>query len=120
MLSGWRNLPGPPATAPMLCVCDIIALLFVHLYETIWYAVVRKHQSGPPLMRGFDWNDLKYFLTIARAGKLTTAARQLDVDHTTVSRRIGALEENLRATLFERSPQGYKLTQAGERLMAHA
>ena len=71
-------------------------------------------------MRGFDWNDLKYFLTIARAGKLTTAARQLDVDHTTVSRRIGALEDNLRATLFERSPQGYKLTQAGERLMAYA
>jgi len=71
-------------------------------------------------MRGFDWNDLKYFLTIARAGKLTTAARQLDVDHTTVSRRIAALEDNLRATLFERSPQGYKLTQAGERLMAYA
>jgi DNA-binding transcriptional LysR family regulator len=71
-------------------------------------------------MRGFDWNDLKYFLNIARAGKLTTAARQLDVDHTTVSRRIAALEDNLRATLFERSPQGYKLTQAGERLMAYA
>jgi DNA-binding transcriptional LysR family regulator len=71
-------------------------------------------------MRGFDWNDLKYFLSIARAGKLTTAARQLDVDHTTVSRRIAALEDSLRATLFERSPQGYKLTQAGERLMAHA
>jgi DNA-binding transcriptional LysR family regulator len=71
-------------------------------------------------MRGFDWNDLKYFLNIARAGKLTTAARQMDVDHTTVSRRIAALEENLRATLFERSPQGYKLTQAGERLLAYA
>jgi len=71
-------------------------------------------------MHGFDWNDLKYFLTIARVGKLTTAARQLDVDHTTVSRRIAALEDNLKATLFERSPQGYKLTQAGERLMGHA
>ena len=71
-------------------------------------------------MRGFDWNDLRFFLTIARTGKLTSAARQLDVDHTTVSRRIGALEDNLKATLFERSPQGYKLTQAGERLMRHA
>jgi DNA-binding transcriptional LysR family regulator len=71
-------------------------------------------------MHGFDWNDLKFFLTIARVGKLTTAARQLDVDHTTVSRRIAALEDNLKATLFERSPQGYKLTQAGERLMGHA
>jgi DNA-binding transcriptional LysR family regulator len=71
-------------------------------------------------MQGFDWNDLRFFLTIARTGKLTSAARQLDVDHTTVSRRIAALEENLKATLFERSPQGYKLTQAGERLMSHA
>ena len=71
-------------------------------------------------MQGFDWNDLKFFLSIARTGKLTTAARQLDVDHTTVSRRIAALEDNLKATLFERSPQGYKLTRAGERLMARA
>jgi DNA-binding transcriptional LysR family regulator len=71
-------------------------------------------------MHGFDWNDLKFFLSIARTGKLTTAARQLDVDHTTVSRRIAALEDNLKATLFERSPQGYKLTRAGERLMTRA
>lgn len=71
-------------------------------------------------MAGFDWNDLKFFLSIARAGKLTMAARQLGVDHTTVSRRIAALEEGLRATLFERSPHGYKLTDAGERLLAHA
>jgi molybdate transport repressor ModE-like protein len=71
-------------------------------------------------MHGFDWNDLKYFLAIARLGKLTVAARQLGVDHTTVSRRIQALEDALRATLFERSPQGYKLTQAGEQLLAYA
>ncbi|KAB2920820.1 MAG: LysR family transcriptional regulator [Hyphomicrobiaceae bacterium] len=71
-------------------------------------------------MHGFDWNDLRYFLAIARSGKLTTAARQLGVDHTTVSRRVAALEEGLKATLFERSPHGYKLTDAGERLMAHA
>lgn len=74
----------------------------------------------PAVMHGFDWNDLKHFLIIARVGKLTTAARRLNVDHTTVSRRIAALEADLRATLFERSPQGYKLTQAGERLLAHA
>ena len=71
-------------------------------------------------MHGFDWNDLRFFLAIARLGKLTTAARQLGVDHTTVSRRVAALEEGLKATLFERSPHGYKLTDAGERLMAHA
>jgi molybdate transport repressor ModE-like protein len=71
-------------------------------------------------MAAFDWNDLKFFLAIARIGKLTMAARQLGVDHTTVSRRIAALEESLKATLFERSPHGYKLTDAGERLLAHA
>jgi len=71
-------------------------------------------------MHGFDWNDLKFFLGIARLGKLTTAARQLGVDHTTVSRRIQALEDALKATLFERSPQGYRLTHAGERLLAYA
>lgn len=71
-------------------------------------------------MHGFDWNDLKFFLAIARLGKLTVAARQLGVDHTTVSRRIQALEDALTATLFERSPQGYKPTPAGERLLAYA
>jgi DNA-binding transcriptional LysR family regulator len=68
----------------------------------------------------FDWNDLRFFLAVARAGRLTVAARQLEADHTTVSRRISALEHALKTKLFERRPQGYALTEAGERLLSRA
>src|SRR3712207_6412140 len=71
-------------------------------------------------MSAFDWDDLRFFLAVARAGRLTVAARQLEADHTTVSRRISALEASLKAKLFERSPQGYTLTEQGERLLSHA
>ncbi len=67
-------------------------------------------------MADFNWNDLRYFLAVARAGTLTTAAQRLRADHTTVSRRITALEESLRVTLFERRPSGFALTAQGERL----
>jgi DNA-binding transcriptional LysR family regulator len=68
----------------------------------------------------FDWDDLRFFLAVARAGRLTVAARRLGADHATVSRRITSLEEALKATLFERRPQGYTLTPHGERLVAAA
>jgi DNA-binding transcriptional LysR family regulator len=71
-------------------------------------------------MSAFDWDDLRFFLAVARAGRLTAAARQLEADHTTVSRRISSLETALKAKLFERSPQGYTLTEPGERLLAKA
>jgi DNA-binding transcriptional LysR family regulator len=71
-------------------------------------------------MNAFDWDDLRFFLAVARAGRLTAAARQLEADHTTVSRRISALEGALRAKLFERKPQGYSLTEQGERLLGLA
>jgi len=68
----------------------------------------------------FDWNDLRFFLAVARTGRLTVAARQLEADHTTVSRRISALEHALKTKLFERRPQGYSLTEEGERLLSKA
>lgn len=71
-------------------------------------------------MSRFDWDDLRFFLAVARAGRLTVAARRLGADHATVSRRITALEQALQATLFERRPQGYVLTPHGDRLMASA
>lgn len=71
-------------------------------------------------MARFDWDDLRYFLAVARSGRLTTAAKQLGADHATVSRRITALEDALKATLFERRPQGYALTAQGERLLSNA
>jgi DNA-binding transcriptional LysR family regulator len=67
-----------------------------------------------------DWDWLQSFLAVARAGKLTTAARQLQLDHSTLSRRLGALERELHAKLFERSVSGYALTQQGEQLLKHA
>lgn len=67
-----------------------------------------------------DWDDLRYFLAVARTGRLTAAARRLGADHATVSRRVAALEGALQARLFERSPRGYALTEAGERLVARA
>lgn len=71
-------------------------------------------------MSRFDWDDLRFFLAVARAGRLTVAARRLGADHATVSRRITALEAALKAKLFERRPQGYALTEHGERLLAKA
>ncbi|MFC0284680.1 LysR family transcriptional regulator [Camelimonas abortus] len=68
----------------------------------------------------FDWDDLRYFLAVARAGRLTVAARRLGADHATVSRRVTALESALKAKLFERRPHGYQLTAQGERLLAKA
>lgn len=71
-------------------------------------------------MAEFNWNDLRAFLGVARTGRLTAAAQRAGIDHTTVARRIAALEEGLGARLFDRSPQGYALTAHGERLLPTA
>jgi DNA-binding transcriptional LysR family regulator len=68
----------------------------------------------------FDWNDLVYFLELARQSRLAPAARRLKVDHTTVSRRIAELEKSLSAKLFDRKPDGFVLTEHGHRLFAIA
>jgi DNA-binding transcriptional LysR family regulator len=68
-------------------------------------------------MADFDWNDVRAFLAVARSGRLTAAAARLGVDHSTLSRRIAALEHSLKAKLFDRSPSGYSPTEAGRRLM---
>ncbi|MXU65878.1 LysR family transcriptional regulator [Oceanomicrobium pacificus] len=66
------------------------------------------------------WDDLRVFLQVARQQRLLSAARQLALDPATVGRRITALETALGAKLFDRSPQGYALTEAGSNLLAHA
>ncbi|MDA5194074.1 LysR family transcriptional regulator [Govanella unica] len=68
----------------------------------------------------FNWDDLRFFLELARKGRLVSAAQRLHVDHTTVSRRIAALEQAMDARLFDKSPQGYQLTEAGQRLLPYA
>jgi len=67
-----------------------------------------------------DWDDLRIFLAVARGESLSAAGRLVRLDPATVGRRIARLEEALGARLFLRSPQGYGLTAAGERLMTHA
>ncbi len=67
-----------------------------------------------------NWNDLELFLAIAEAGTLAGAARTLRVNHSTVFRRLNALEADLDTRLFERQPEGYALTPAGEKMLAPA
>lgn len=66
------------------------------------------------------WDDMRVFLAVARQSSLLNAGRQLGLDPATVGRRITALEEALDARLFDRSPQGYAMTEAGRSLLAHA
>jgi len=65
-----------------------------------------------------EWSDYRYFLSIADAGSLSAAARQLGVDQSTVGRRLAALEAQVRTRLFDRTPDGYVLTAAGESIRA--
>ncbi|GAA2848276.1 LysR family transcriptional regulator [Aminobacter aminovorans] len=68
-----------------------------------------------------DWNELRLVLAVARAGSLTLAAPLLGIDHSTVFRRLNALEQRLAVRVFERLPGGiYQLTLAGERMAAAA
>lgn len=68
----------------------------------------------------FDWDLLRSFLVVARTGRLTAAARAMKLDHSTLSRRMYALEKDLGVTLFDRRLSGYPLTPQGERLLARA
>ena len=63
-----------------------------------------------------NWDDLKLFLAVARSGSISGAAKLLDVQHSTVSRRIRHLEKILGARLLERKKTGYELTEAGENI----
>ena len=68
----------------------------------------------------FDWNDLRYFLAVAREGSTLAAGRSLRVSQTTVARRIAALERALGFPIFEKRQAGYVLTPAGEELLERA
>ncbi|MBK8456533.1 MAG: LysR family transcriptional regulator [Phyllobacteriaceae bacterium] len=67
-----------------------------------------------------DWDDLRVFLAVARAGQLLGAANRLGVNHATVSRRIAALEKALGQRVIDRLTTGCRLTAAGQRLFAAA
>lgn len=65
-------------------------------------------------MQDTDWDDLRYFLAVARAGSVAGAAKHLRVNHSTVLRRLGNLEARLGVRLFERLPAGYAMKPVGE------
>ena len=65
-----------------------------------------------------DWDDLRFFLAVARHGNLTAAARDLGVAQSTVGRRLASLEGGLSVRLLHRTPDGYRLTLAGEAVLA--
>jgi DNA-binding transcriptional LysR family regulator len=67
-----------------------------------------------------DWNDLRYFLAVAREGSTLAAGRTLRVSQTTVARRVTALEKALGLPLFDKRQAGYALTTAGEELLDRA
>src|SRR3546814_8984468 len=67
-----------------------------------------------------DWDDVRYFLAVAREGSVRAAAGRLGVNHATVLRRMAQLEERLGAQMFEKLPSGYRLTPAGEEVLEFA
>ena len=68
----------------------------------------------------FDWNDLRYFLAVAREGSTLAAARTLRTSQTTVARRVAALEAAIGVPLFDKRQAGYALTPAGHELLPRA
>lgn len=68
----------------------------------------------------FNWNDVRFFLAVARSRTISLAGRRTGTDHATVARRVAALEAALGLQLFERNPRGYNLTQHGEALLGMA
>ena len=71
-------------------------------------------------MQSLNWDDLRIFLAVAREGRLLAAAQRLGLDHSTVARRITALEAALGSQVIDRSPRGVTLTPGGEALLQHA
>ncbi|HLX03896.1 MAG TPA: LysR family transcriptional regulator [Candidatus Binatus sp.] len=67
-----------------------------------------------------QWDDIRFFLAIAREQSLSGAARALNVDHATVGRRLTAFERRLSAKLFNRTPEGFAITSAGQAILNQA
>jgi DNA-binding transcriptional LysR family regulator len=90
-------------------------MLFDGAGDGLWKA----HPAVPDRTM-IDWDDVRYFLAVARGGSVRAAAERLKVNHSTVLRRIAELEERLGAHMFEKLPSGYRLTDAGEEVLEFA
>ena len=71
-------------------------------------------------MHNMNWDGLRFFLAVCREGSVTGAGKALGVNHTTVARRIAALEKGIGTRLFGHSRGGYEMTQAAENMYAQA
>ena len=89
-------------------------LLFCKIAE---WGLAKVALASPHML---DWNDLRYFLAVARDGSTLAAARTLRTSQTTVARRISALEQAIGVPLFDKRQAGYALTPVGEELVARA
>ncbi|MGH8808735.1 MAG: LysR family transcriptional regulator [Noviherbaspirillum sp.] len=77
-------------------------------------------QNTPaPSTRQLNWDNLRIFLAVARTQSALEAAARLEMDHSTISRRLHRLEKEIGSTLFARNPQGHVLTTAGHRLLEY-
>jgi DNA-binding transcriptional LysR family regulator len=68
-------------------------------------------------MQMMNWDDLRVFLAIADTGSLSGAAKALSNNHSTIYRRLNALEDEMKVRMFDRRATGYALTPAGERML---
>ena len=79
---------------------------------------MHRTQYSPAVTQAdLNWADLRFFLRAAQANTLAGTARIMGVEHTTIGRRLTALEKQLGVTLFVRGPRGLSLTQLGKRLL---
>lgn len=74
----------------------------------------------PHSPNGFDWDDLKHLLAVARHGSTLAAGRALGVDQSTVQRRLVELERRIGQSLVQRQPNGYRLTEFGQDMLPFA
>jgi DNA-binding transcriptional LysR family regulator len=72
------------------------------------------------ILMALNWDDMRYFLALCRKSSFVAAANELRVTHSTVSRRISALEDSMQTLLFHRNEKGCTLTPAGEKLIGFA
>ncbi|MCJ2120956.1 LysR family transcriptional regulator [Methylobacterium sp. J-077] len=66
-----------------------------------------------------DWDDLRVFLQVVRSGQMAAAARLLNLDHSTISRRIARLKGQVGATLFDRTARRISITDDGTNTDPH-
>jgi DNA-binding transcriptional LysR family regulator len=82
----------------------------------LYYFTMADKKRTEPL----DWEEVRYFVALARHGTLSATARALRVNHATVARRIASLETLFGRTLFDRRAKGYVLTAVGKAVLGEA